>query len=362
MIFHKCTSGAAEVERKLLILFQPTGKGGKTMDAWECALGFMDSQALLTAEKIGLFSLLEEKEKTTKELSSRLELPLDSTQRLLNLLCSLGFVECIAGSRYRNSREASRKLVRGKPDYIGDMFVHVREELYPLWGHLHRSLKENRSLKNELLPATTDEWFAQPEKVEAFMRGMHTITYQTGKEFAQITPELSKLETMVDVGGAAGSFLIALAQTYPNLRGTVLDLDYAEPVARKFIGEFGMEDQLSFLKADFFSDPLPEGADAYALGYILHDWDTGQGDHLLDSISKASRPGAMLIIGEYLLDEDKTGPRHVVRADLNMMVAARGRERSESEYAEWIAGHGFRLSDVRKTKSYNRAYLLAYKE
>ncbi|MFP4013355.1 MAG: methyltransferase [Chitinispirillaceae bacterium] len=332
------------------------------MDAWECALGFMDSQALLTAEKVGLFSILEENENTPQELSRALELPLDSTQRLLNLLCALGFVEYTGGGRYRNSKEASQKLVRGKPGYIGDMFVHVREELYPLWGHLHKSLKENRSLKDELLPTTTDEWFAQPQKVEAFMRGMHTITYQTGKEFARITPELSRLKTMVDVGGAGGSFLIALAQTYPNLHGTVLDLDYAEPVARKFIREFKMENQLSFLKADFFSDPLPEGADAYALGYILHDWDTSQGDHLLGSVSKASRPGAMLVIGEYLLDEDKTGPRHVVRADLNMMVAARGRERNEKEYAEWIARHGFRMSGVRRTRSYNRAYMLAYKE
>ncbi|MFP4162443.1 MAG: methyltransferase [Chitinispirillaceae bacterium] len=332
------------------------------MDAWECALGFMDSQALLTAEKLNLFTLLERGEKTTEELSKALNLPRDSTQRLLNLLCSLGFVQCIEKSRYKNSTEASEKLVRGKPDYIGDMFVHIRDELYPLWGHLHRSLGENRSLKDELLPTTTEEWFSQPEKVEAFMRGMHTITYQTGKEFAQITPELSGLDFMVDVGGAAGSFLIALAQTFPRLRGTILDLDYAEPIARKFIDEFGLQKQLSFHTADFFTDPLPEGADAYTLGYILHDWDTEQGDQLLDSISKASRPGAMLVIGEYLLNEDKTGPRHVVRADLNMMVAARGRERSRKEYAEWIARHGFRLSDVKTTPSYNRAYMLAYRK
>ncbi len=32
-----------------------------------------------------------------------------------------------------------------------------------------------------------------------------------------------------------------------------------------------------------------------------------------------------------------------VRQDLNMLVSARGRERSESEYRDWIRRHGFAL-------------------
>ncbi len=332
------------------------------MEAWECALSFMDSQVLLTAEELGIFSVLDRLPQTATRLASSVELPEDSTQRMLNMLCALGFTERRPDGAYANTREAECKLVRGKPGYIGDLFVHVREELYPLWGHFKESLRANRSLRDELLPRTTEEWSREPDKVEAFMKGMHTITYQTSAEFASMAPEMSDISRIIDVGGAAGSFLIALAERFPRLRGTVLDLDYVQPVAEKHFREFGLEDRLSFHAADFFSQPIPPGADAYALGFILHDWNTEQGDHLLGSIARAASPGAILIIGEYMLDENKTGPKHVVRADLNMMVAARGRERSAREYADWIKRHGFELQSIKTTIEYGRSYLLAVKQ
>ncbi len=31
------------------------------MDTWECALGFMDSQVLLTADELGIFTMLDKK-------------------------------------------------------------------------------------------------------------------------------------------------------------------------------------------------------------------------------------------------------------------------------------------------------------
>ncbi len=57
-------------------------------------------------------------------------------------------------------------------------------------------------------------------------------------------------------------------------------------------------------------------------------------------------------------DERRTGPPVVARQDLNMLVAARGRERTADEYADWIGRFGFALERVRPTPS-QTAFLIA---
>ncbi len=81
---------------------------------------------------------------------------------------------------------------------------------------------------------------------------------------------------------------------------------------------------------------------------------------ILSKIAEAAKPGTLLINGEYLLNENKTGPRHVVRANLNMLVAARGRERTEEEYRTWMDCHGFTLVRKQMTDT-QRAFLVARK-
>lgn len=82
------------------------------------------------------------------------------------------------------------------------------------------------------------------------------------------------------------------------------------------------------------------------------------GSILLDKIAKVSRPGGLLLVGEFLLNDDRTGPLFVARQDLNMLVAARGRERSAPEYRDWLARHGFALERIYPVSS-GKNYLVA---
>ncbi|MBD3346621.1 MAG: hypothetical protein GF401_16320 [Chitinivibrionales bacterium] len=327
------------------------------MDVWECALAFMDSQALLTAENLDIFTLLDSDPKKSGEIADTVAIPSDSAERLLDLLCSLKILTKDPEGRYHNDRQASNILVKGKPGYIGNMFVHLREDLYPLWSHLGETLAAGTSLKERFLTNGGTATGTDPDKIRAFILGMHPLTYTAGKEFAANAPELDEIESIVDIGGAGGSFLIACAERFPRLKGTVVDLTYVAPTAQELFRENNLEDRLDFKTADFFRDPLPNNADAYVLGFILHDWNDEQGSLLLTKIADVSHPGALLIIGEYLLQPDKTGPRHVVRANLNMLVAAKGRERTADEYLKWIEQYGFELMRIQMTKSL-RAFLV----
>jgi hypothetical protein len=103
---------------------------------------------------------------------------------------------------------------------------------------------------------------------------------------------------------------------------------------------------------------VPAGSDAYSLGYILHDWSDDAGALILDKVAAASRPGGLLVIGEAVWNDDRTGPLWVAQSDMNMLVAAYGRERSVAEYGSWIGEHGFALERVHPT-SRGKVFLLA---
>lgn len=174
--------------------------------------------------------------------------------------------------------------------------------LYPAWGRLDAALEQMSPQCYESDGTNQHETlFEDPQRLRDFLAGMHAITYESAA---------------------------------------------------------GVSDRVSTQAGNFWEDVLPAGADGYALGFILHDWDDGGGDRILDKIALASRRGAMLVVGEHLLAEDRTAPLFAVRQNLNMLVSARGRERSESEYRDWIGRHGFAL---RRTypAPYGKHYMIA---
>jgi hypothetical protein len=62
--------------------------------------------------------------------------------------------------------------------------------------------------------------------------------------------------------------------------------------------------------------------------------------------------------GEYVLNNDKTGPRFVARSDPNMLVAARGREWTAAEYGAWVHTCGFTLQGIYQTST-GKHFLIA---
>lgn len=314
------------------------------LDLWERVLGFMDAQAVLVAHDRGVFEALGDRPAAAADIATRVQLPVCSCERLLALLAALDVLERMPDGRYANTPEAQARLICSSPTYIAGLFPYVRQVLYPAWGRLDAALTQMRPQchaadgTNQL-----ETMFEDPLRLRQFMAGMHAITYESASAVAAAAPELRALETVVDVGGASGAFLIALARRAPALRGVVFDLPPVVAIAQEYIAEAGMAERISTYAGDFWKDPLPAGAAAYALGFILHDWDDDGGDVLLDKVASAARPGTTLIVGEHLLAEHRTAPLFAVRQDVNMLVSARGRERSESEYARWIGQHGFAL-------------------
>ena len=99
-----------------------------------------------------------------------------------------------------------------------------------------------------------------------------------------------------------------------------------------------------------FFDAVPEGADAYLLKAVLHNWDDDKALAILASCRRAMGPGSRIFLVERLLPERPTRrarDRAILRSDLNMLVGHGGRERTREEYAALLAKAGLRLAAVR---------------
>jgi hypothetical protein len=95
-----------------------------------------------------------------------------------------------------------------------------------------------------------------------------------------------------------------------------------------------------------FFEGVPEGADAYLLKNILHDWDDERCAIILRHVRAAARAGSRVLIAESVVERYSRDPL-ALPADLQMMVACSdGRERSRAEFQSLLEKTGFRQGRV----------------
>jgi O-methyltransferase domain len=137
-------------------------------------------------------------------------------------------------------------------------------------------------------------------------------------------------ETVVDVGGGNGSFLLALLDRHPEMRGIVFDL----PETVRDEAAFG--DRCTFVEGNFF-ESVP-GGDAHLLTTVLHDWDDESARNILRTVRASA--GERLVLIEAVIEpgNDPSGAKWL---DLLMLVIAGGRERTVQQWRELLESAGW---------------------
>jgi hypothetical protein len=111
----------------------------------QAGLGFRDSQLLLSALELGLFTELGKGPRTAQQLCRALGLSAATAAPWLDRLVDLRFLERDgAGDEaiYLNSREAAHFLDRNSAAYVGAELEGLGEQVYAGWEALIRSLQD----------------------------------------------------------------------------------------------------------------------------------------------------------------------------------------------------------------------------
>jgi hypothetical protein len=101
---------------------------------------------------------------------------------------------------------------------------------------------------------------------------------------------------------------------------------------------------------DFFAS-VPDGADAYLLSRVIHDWPDDDAIRILTTCRAAMAGGSRLLLVESVLPERAADSPEAIRMDLHMLILFGARERTEREYAYLLSAAGLAPARVIPTDS-----------
>ncbi len=310
----------------------------------ELATGFWAFKTLAAAHEMGLFALLDQTGPlTVAEVAVHFGIDERPAQMLLTGCCSLGLLAGADGGRFGNSPLAGTYLVPGRQYYFGGWVRMLDRRLYDGWGRLGEAIRGNR-------PTTWDPDRQRdlydsvaPDLLATFWEAMHALSSSTASHLARAL-DLSKRASVLDVGGGSGAYAIELCRAYPHLRVTVLELEHVCPIVTNNVRAAGLSDRITCTPGDFMRpDGVPGGHDTILLSMVLHGRDEATDRALLAKCHAALPPGGMLVISEWIIDDDRAGPRSAALMSLNMLIETKaGRNRTAAEYSAWLTDAGFR--------------------
>jgi hypothetical protein len=90
-------------------------------------------------------------------------------------------------------------------------------------------------------------------------------------------------------------------------------------------------------------ESVPDGASAYLMSGVLHDWDDERAVRILENCRRAMAPNGKVLVIEMVLPSSNE-PSLAALLDLNMLVMNGGRERTEKDFQQLFDAAGLRVT------------------
>lgn len=272
---------------------------------------FRAARVLPTAHQLGIFKALDQP-KTVAEVALECATDAAMTEKLLIACCALKLVRR-QDNKYTLTQLGRDTMLPQSQRYMGGVLDHG-ESLWWSWSGLPEVVR-------------TGQWSAAPQPPQAFVSrwhehfiwAMHGYTANGVSQWLAGQVDLSQRSLLLDVGGGPGTNSIALCQRFPGLKAVIWDLPPTLAISKQIIGRFGMEERITLKAGDWNEDEFGGGYDCLLMSNILH----GPGSQAGMKLAKAAaalESGGLLMIVDFLLNNDKSGP--LPAALFNIMIGA----------------------------------------
>lgn len=260
------------------------------------ANAFSESQTLLAANDLDLFTAVGSTGRTAGDIARRCKADPEGVTLLLNALVGLGLLTLRKG-RYANTALGRRHLDRRSSESIGNLLWLLGHHWHD-WAELSETLREGRP---GWAPITRSSTFRR-----RFSLAMHERSHVLVAPTVATLRLPPKARRFLDLGGGPGSYAIALAKRYPRLEGVVMDQTVV--ITKRLILEQGLGARLKAQAGNIFRDELGTGYDAVLVSNVVHGFNKKENHSLLKRVREALRPGGKVFIVEFFLDDSMTRP------------------------------------------------------
>jgi SAM-dependent methyltransferase len=308
--------------------------------------GYWASQLIFVAAKLNLADVLATGPMKAEAIAKEVGAHGPSLYRILRTLAGIGIFAEDSKGRFKLTPMA-QFLRSDHPTSLLDYVLMIVDDYnWQAWGDLMHTAKTGETAFEHVFKMPGFEYLAQhPHKERAFSAAMASVTRTHNRAIVKTIP-LSGARHIVDVGGAHGNLLTAILRRHKKLRGTLFDLPQVVAAAPEagFVSAPEIEARCELAGGDFF-DSVPEGADAYVMKSILHDWDDDSSVKILANCRKAMAKDGRIFIVDYVIPKGN-GPHPGKFMDVNMMALAGGKERTKEEFAALLKRARLKLSRV----------------
>jgi hypothetical protein len=313
----------------------------------EQIMGFRTTQMIHVAAKLGLADQLAAGPCSVERLAAATGAEPQALHRLLRALASLGiFAEDPAGDFALTPQAALlRSDVQGSLKDVA--LLYGEDWLWQAYGNMTHSVRTGAPAFTKTHGQPLYGYLhAHPRAAARFNAAM---TGFSGHEAAAILDayDFSEARRVVDIGGGHGALLAALLRAHPTMTGTLFDLPSVVAGAESVLSEIG--ERARAVAGDFF-DEAPAGADLYVMKSVLHNWDDTDALRILSTCRAAMAADARLLVIERVVPEGNA-PAEAKLFDINMLVVAGGRERTELEYRRLFAAAGLAQERIIATRA-----------
>ncbi|MGA7359129.1 MAG: methyltransferase [Candidatus Sulfotelmatobacter sp.] len=297
--------------------------------------GYMPSRCILTALELDIFTAVGDGA-NAEQIGARIHANARAVAMLLNALVALGLLSK-SGDDYKNTVESARFLVQGSKDNHRNGLLHTAN-IWHRWSTLTDAVRTGTRI-----PVDYDD---TPEWTRNFIAGMQ----RNAKARAPLVVKAlgtAGVRRILDLGGGSGAYSIAFAKACPDVQCEILDIPEVVPLTSEYVSQAGVSAQVSLRAGDMLQDDFGSGYDLIMLNAICHMFSEEQNQDIFRRAHQALARNGRLVVQDFILNPDKTGPQHAALFSLNMLVATEaGASYSELEYTNWMNAAGF--TDVRR--------------
>ncbi len=323
----------------------------------ELLWGGWGPSATAAAMDLDVFTAIAAGKTTASEIAREASANEAMMRRLLDAMVALKLLTR-KGDRYALTRAAATFLVRGSDLYMENAGRLALGQMMG-WSQLANVVRTGAPVSPPTGPEGMGQFFAM------LVKAIFPANYVAAREAVAAIPRSvrARINHVLDVAAGAAAWSIPFAQANRGAKVTVVDTPQVTPITREYAAKFAVAEQYDYLEGDLHElDFGKRRYDLVTLGHIIHGEGRDAGQRLIRRCAEALRDRGMLLIGEFIPNDDRTGPPLSMLFGLNMLLYTPvGDVFTMKEYRGWLKDAGFKTVRAVRTPAAPSPLILATK-
>jgi predicted O-methyltransferase YrrM len=283
--------------------------------------------------KLDIFTIIGKDYLKGEDVADKLKGDKRGVKMLLNALSAMDLL-VKKEDIYSNTPLSLTFLSKTSSRYMGHIVLH-HHDLIESWSRLDRAVLSGCSVRHGVT-------HTHEEQRENFLMGMFNLAMNLAPV---LTPkiDLSGRRHLLDLGGGPGTYAIHFCMNNPQLKATVYDMPTTRPFAEKTIAKFNLQNRIDFKDVDYLEEDIEGIYDVAWLSQILHGEGPEDCRNIIKKAVSALEPGGMILIHDFILNDNMDGPVFPALFSLNMLlVTPSGQSYSEKQIRDMLSEAGVR--------------------